>query len=76
MAYDAAEYQPDPGTSYSVRVAFDEERLISDAGPLASATLADRLGIEALVNESVWLAALPAGFSLRPLSGAPLPRSE
>ncbi len=33
----------------------DEERLISDAGLLITATLAERLGIEELVNESVWL---------------------
>jgi hypothetical protein len=76
MAYDAANVPAGPRNLHSVRVAFDEERLISDAGLLASATLADRLGIEALVNESVWLAALPAGFFLRPLSGAQLPRSE
>ncbi|MGH3540750.1 MAG: IS1380 family transposase, partial [Pseudonocardiaceae bacterium] len=34
---------------------FDEERLVSDAGLLLTASLADRLGIEELVNESVWL---------------------
>ena len=39
----------------SMRVRFDEDRLVSDAGLLLAATLADRLGIEALVNESVWL---------------------
>jgi hypothetical protein len=39
----------------SVRVAFDEQRLVSDAGLLLTATLAERLGIEELVNESVWL---------------------
>ena len=45
----------------SVRVAFDEERLVSDAGLLLTATLADRLGIEELVNESVWLGYRVAG---------------
>ncbi len=38
-----------------MRVEFNEERLISDAGLLLTATLAERLGIEELVNESVWL---------------------
>ena len=39
----------------SVRVAFDEERLISDAGLLIDRDArAEGLGIEALVNESVW----------------------
>ena len=34
---------------------FDEQRLVSDAGLLLTATLAGRLGTEDLVNESVWL---------------------
>ncbi|MGH2902502.1 MAG: IS1380 family transposase [Solirubrobacteraceae bacterium] len=38
-----------------MRVQFDEQRLVSDAGLLVTATLAERLGIEELVNESVWL---------------------
>ena len=38
-----------------MRVAFSQERLISDAGLLVTATLAQRLGIEELVNESVRL---------------------
>ncbi|MGO9794402.1 MAG: transposase [Solirubrobacteraceae bacterium] len=38
-----------------MKVQFDEQRLVSDAGPLVTATLAARLGIEELVNESVWL---------------------
>lgn len=47
-----------------IRVEFDEKRLVSDAGLLLTATLADRLGVEDLVNESVCLpdgpgAALP-----------------
>jgi hypothetical protein len=38
-----------------VQVCFDEQRLVSDAGLLLTAILADRLGVEELVNESVWL---------------------
>ena len=44
-----------PGRLDSVGVEFNEARLISDAGLLLTATLAERLGLEALVNESVWL---------------------
>jgi hypothetical protein len=55
MVHDAADVPEGPGSLDSVRVAFDEERLISDAGLLLTATLAERLGIEELVNESVWL---------------------
>ncbi|MEO6858442.1 MAG: IS1380 family transposase [Solirubrobacteraceae bacterium] len=47
-----------------MRVAFDEERLVSDAGLLVTATLAQRLGIEELVNESVWLDPRLPGASL------------
>ena len=46
-------------------VEFNEPRLISDAGLLLTATLADRLGLQELVNESV---ALPYGTA-----GAGLP---
>jgi hypothetical protein len=38
-----------------IGVEFNEKRLISDAGLLLTATLADRLGVQELVNESVWL---------------------
>jgi hypothetical protein len=55
MVHDAADVPEGPVNLDSVRVAFNEERLVSDAGLLATATLADRLGIEELVNESVWL---------------------
>lgn len=34
-------------------VAFDDERLVADAGIVLPATLAARLGIEALVDEAV-----------------------
>ena len=55
MVHDAADVPAGPASLDSVRVRFDEERLISDAGLVVTATLADRLGIEELVNESVWL---------------------
>jgi hypothetical protein len=55
MVHDAADVPAGPESLDSVTVAFDEQRLVSDAGLLLCATLADRLGVEALVNESVWL---------------------
>ena len=55
MVHDAADVPAGPASLDSVRVAFDEQRLVSDAGLLLTATLAERLGIEELVNESVWL---------------------
>ncbi len=64
MVHDAADVPEGPGNLDSVQVRFDEERLISDAGLLLSATLADRLGIEELVNESVWLDARAPGACL------------
>jgi len=53
-----------PGRLDSVAVEFNEPRLISDAGLLLTATLADRLGLEELVNESVWLPYEMAGAAL------------
>ena len=55
MVHDAADVPEGPANLDLVRVEFNEERLISDAGLLVTATLAQRLGIEELVNESVWL---------------------
>ena len=55
MVHDGADVPEGPINFDVVRVTFDEERLISDAGLLLTASLADRLGIEELVNESVWL---------------------
>ena len=40
----------------SVRVEFDDERAVANAGLVLPAALAERLGIEALVNEAVCLA--------------------
>jgi hypothetical protein len=53
-----------PGRLDSVAVEFNEPRLISDAGLLLTATLAERLGLEELVNESVWLPYRTAGAAL------------
>jgi Transposase DDE domain group 1 len=42
-----------------VQIAFDDERLVADAGVVLPATLAARLGIEALVDEAVDLGDRP-----------------
>jgi hypothetical protein len=55
MVQDAADVPAGPENLDLVHVAFTEEKLVSDAGLLVTATLAERLGIEELVNESVWL---------------------
>ena len=52
MVHDAADVPAGPASLDSVRVEFDEQRLVSDAGLLLTATLAERLGLEQLVNES------------------------
>jgi hypothetical protein len=64
MVHDAADVPEGPASLDSVRVEFNEERLISDAGLLVTATLAERLGLEELVNESVWLDSRAAGAAL------------
>lgn len=74
MVHDGADVTG-PARLDAVRVRFDEDRLVSDAGLLLCATLADRLGIEELVNESVWLgygtpgAALPGRKVMTLISG-------
>jgi Transposase DDE domain group 1 len=55
MVHDGADVPVGPGSLDAVRVAFDEPRLVSNAGLVLTATLADRLVVEELVNESVWL---------------------
>jgi len=64
MVHDTADVPVGPASLDSVQVRFDEQRLISDAGLVVCATLADRLGIEALVNESVWLDPKEPGAAL------------
>ncbi|HET9719172.1 MAG TPA: IS1380 family transposase [Solirubrobacteraceae bacterium] len=55
MVQHAADVLSGPGRLDQIDVQFNEPRLISDAGLLLTATLADRLGLEGLVNGSVWL---------------------
>ena len=64
MVHDAADVPAGPASLDSVRISFDEPRLVSDAGLLVTATLAGRLGIEELVNESVWLGYRTPGAAL------------
>jgi hypothetical protein len=64
MVHDGTDVPEGPISLDSVQVQFDEQRLISDAGLLVCATLADRLGIEELVNESVWLDPKAPGAAL------------
>ena len=65
MVHDAADVPEGPANLDSVRVPFDEQRLVSDAGLLVTATFAQRLGIEELVNESVWLDPRAPGAACR-----------
>jgi hypothetical protein len=44
MVHGAADVPAGPASVDSVRVRFDEQRLVSDAGLLLTATLAERLG--------------------------------
>jgi hypothetical protein len=44
-----------------LRVEFDDERAVANAGLLLPATLAGRLGIEQLVNETICLSGRPGG---------------
>ncbi|MGO9750966.1 MAG: IS1380 family transposase [Solirubrobacteraceae bacterium] len=55
MVHDSSDVPAGPANLDSVQVRFDEQRLVSNAGLLVAATLAERLGIEELVNESVGL---------------------
>ena len=64
MVQASADVSRVPGRLDSVAVVFNEPGLISDAGLLLTATLADRLGLEELVNESVWLPYGTAGAAL------------
>ena len=64
MVHDGADVPEGPASLDSVRVEFNEERLVSDAGLLVTATLAERLGIEQTVNESVWLDPRAPGAAL------------
>ena len=64
MVHDGTDVPEGPANLDSVRVVFDEQRLVSNAGLLVTSTLADRLGIEEVVNESVWLDPRAPGAAL------------
>ncbi|HYB26994.1 MAG TPA: IS1380 family transposase [Solirubrobacteraceae bacterium] len=64
MVHDSSDVPEGPANLDSVQVRFDEQRLVSNAGLLVTATLAQRLGIEELVNESVWLDPRAPGAAL------------
>jgi hypothetical protein len=64
MVHDGADVLAGPASLDLVDVRFDEQRLVSDAGLLLTASLADRLGIEETVNESVWLDPRAPGAAL------------
>ncbi len=64
MVHDGPDVPAGPARLDSVRVEFNDERLVSDAGLLITATLAERLGLEELVNESVWLPYRTPGAAL------------
>ena len=51
MVHDAAGVPAGPANLDSVRIAFDEQRLVSGAGLLLIASLAQRLGLVELVHE-------------------------
>ena len=53
MVHDGADVPAGPASLDSVHVRFDEQRLVSDAWLLIAATLAERLGIEALAGRLV-----------------------
>ena len=64
------------GLSDATRVVFDDERVVANAGVLLPAVLADRLGIEALVDRAVDLGGRPgAATAARAGASATGPRS-
>ena len=54
-------HEEEPIVLDRLRVEFDDERAVANAGLLLPATLAGRLGIEQLVNETVDLSGRPGG---------------
>ena len=64
MVQARADVPATPKRLDQIAVEFNEPRLISDAGLLLTAALADRLGLEQLVDESVWLTYRTAGAAL------------
>src|ERR1700694_5525319 len=64
MVHDRTDVIQGPATLDQIAVRFDEQRLVSDAGLLLTGSLAGRLGIEGLVNDSVWLDPRAPGAAL------------
>lgn len=64
MVHDQSDVVVGPASPDQVAVIFDEERLVSDAGLLLAASLAGRLGIEQLVNGTVFLGAGVPGAAM------------
>src|ERR1039458_5913628 len=64
MVHDRTDVIQAPASLDQIAVRFDEQRLVSDAGLLLTGSLAGRLGIEGLVNDSVWLDPRAAGAAL------------
>jgi Transposase DDE domain group 1 len=61
MVSDSSDVPAGPTNLDAVAITFDEERLVSDAGLLLTATLAHRLRLGELVDESVSLGDAPGG---------------
>ena len=64
MVQDHTDVIEGPATLDQIAVRFDEQRLVSDAGLLLTGSLAERLGVEQLVNDSVWLDPKAPGAAL------------
>src|SRR5947208_13195731 len=64
MVHDQPDVIQGPATLDQIAVRFDEQRLVSDAGLLLTGSLAERLSVEQLVNDSVWLDPKTAGAAL------------
>ena len=64
MVHDHTDVIEGPATLDQIAVRFDEQRLVSDAGLLLTGSLAERLGVERLVNDSVWLDPKAPGAAL------------
>src|ERR1035437_82989 len=64
MVHDRTDVIQAPASLDQIAVRFDEQRLVSDAGLLLTGSLAGRLGIEGLVNDSVSLDPKAPGAAL------------
>jgi hypothetical protein len=64
MVHDHSDVVTGPQGPDQIAVVFDEERLVSDAGLLLTASLARRLEVEELVNDTVFLGAGVAGAAM------------